>query len=52
MSLKKNAEDAVKVGLLTMTPGALSGIYDLRLLNSALRASGKGSVGAGGLGLQ
>lgn len=51
LSLKKNAEDAVQVGLLTMTPGALNGIYDLRLLNTVLAASNAHAVSAQGLGL-
>lgn len=51
LSLKKNAEDAVQVGLLTMTPGALNGIYDLRLLNTVLAVSNAHAVSAQGLGL-
>lgn len=51
LSLKKNAEDAVQVGLLTMTPGGLNGIYDLRLLNTVLGAAHARGVSAQGLGL-
>jgi NitT/TauT family transport system substrate-binding protein len=52
-SLSKSADDAVEVGLLT-TLGArgLSGIYDLRILNSLLVAGKKKRVSAGGLGQQ
>jgi len=52
-SLSKSADDAVEVGLLT-TLGArgLSGIYDLRILNSILKAGKKKRVTSGGLGLQ
>ena len=51
-TLARNAQDAVDVGLLTLKPGGLSGIYDLRLLNSVLKSAGKPAVSAGGLGLQ
>ena len=49
-TLKKSADDAVSAGLLTLAPNALSGIYDLRLLNSVLRAAKARPVSAGGLG--
>lgn len=51
-TLKKSADDAVTAGLLTLNPGALNSIYDLRLLNSVLKAAKAKSVTAGGLGLQ
>ena len=49
-TLKKSADDAVSAGLLTLAPNALSGIYDLRLLNSVLRVAKARPVSAGGLG--
>lgn len=51
-TLKKSAEDAVNAGLLNLKPGALNGIYDLRLLNSLLKQSKQRPVTAGGLGQQ
>lgn len=51
-TLKKSADDAVTAGLLNLKSGALNGIYDLRLLNSVLKAAKAKSVSAGGLGLQ
>ena len=52
LTLKKSAEDAVTAGLLQLKPNALSGIYDLRLLNSVLKASKARTLTAAGLGLQ
>ncbi|MFZ4496959.1 MAG: ABC transporter substrate-binding protein [Candidatus Nanopelagicales bacterium] len=52
LTLKQGADDAVSVGLLTLGPKGVSGIYDLRLLNSVLKASKARTVTAGGLGLQ
>jgi NitT/TauT family transport system substrate-binding protein len=52
LTLKKSAEDAVTAGLLTLRPGALNGIYDLRLLNSVLKASKAKTLSAQGLGVQ
>ncbi len=52
LTLKKSADDAVTAGVLTLNPGALNGIYDLRLLNSTLKAAKARTVSAGGLGLQ
>jgi len=52
LTLKKSADDAVVAGVLNLNPGALNGIYDLRLLNSTLKASKARTVTAGGLGLQ
>jgi len=52
LTLKKSADDAVTAGVLTLTPGALNGLYDLRLLNSVLKAAKARTVTAGGLGLQ
>ena len=52
LTLKRGADDAVSVGLLTLGPKGVSGIYDLRLLNSVLKASKARTVTAGGLGLQ
>ena len=50
LTLKKGAADAVKAGLL---PAAdLSGIYDLRLLNSLLTTADARTVTSGGLGQQ
>jgi NitT/TauT family transport system substrate-binding protein len=51
-TLKKSADDAVYAGLLTLPPTGLNGIYDLRLLNTTLRAAKARPVSAGGLGLQ
>ena len=51
-TLKKSADDAVNSGLLSLKPGALNGIYDLRLLNSLLKVSKAKQLSAGGLGLQ
>ena len=51
-TLKKSADDAVNAGLLTLKPGALNGIYDLRLLNSVLKAAKAKQLSAGGLGQQ
>ena len=51
-TLQKSANDAVNAGLLTLNPGALNGIYDLRLLNSTLAQAKARSVSAGGLGQQ
>ena len=44
--------DAVTAGLLRLGPNKLAGIYDLRLLNQALRVSGTAPVSADGLGAQ
>jgi NitT/TauT family transport system substrate-binding protein len=52
LTLKKSADDAVKAGLLTLGPTKLSGIYDLRLLNSVLNAAHARVVTASGLGWQ
>lgn len=52
LTLKKSADDAVTAGLLRLQPNALKNIYDLRLLNSVLRASAARTVTAGGLGQQ
>jgi NitT/TauT family transport system substrate-binding protein len=52
LTLKKDAADAVSVGLLQLPPGGLTGIYDVRLLNSVLKAAGNRGVTSGGLGLQ
>ena len=51
-TLTKSADDAVTAGVLTLNPGALNGIYDLRLLNSTLAQAKARLVTAGGLGLQ
>lgn len=52
-SLRESADDAVDVGLLTtLGSRGLSGIYDLRILNSLLIAGKRKSVSSGGLGLQ
>jgi NitT/TauT family transport system substrate-binding protein len=51
-TLKKSADDAVTAGLLQLAPGGLNGIYDLRLLNTTLRAGKARPVSAGGLGSQ
>jgi hypothetical protein len=42
----------VAAGLLQLKPNGLTGIYDLRLLNSVLRASKARTVTAAGLGQQ
>ena len=52
LTLKQGADDAVSVGLLSLGSKGLSGIYDLRLLNSVLKASKARTVTAGGLGQQ
>lgn len=52
-SLSKSADDAVQIGLLTtLGSRGLSGIYDLRLLNSLLTFKKAKKVSAQGLGLQ
>lgn len=51
-TLAKSADDAAAVGLLQLGPNKLQGIYDLRLLNSVLKASNARTVSAGGLGRQ
>jgi NitT/TauT family transport system substrate-binding protein len=52
-SLRKSADDAVEVGLLTnLGSSGLSGIYDLRILNSLLKSKKQKNVSAGGLGQQ
>lgn len=52
LTLKKSADDAVVAGLLQLKPNALNGIYDLRLLNSVLKASKAKTVTSAGLGQQ
>jgi NitT/TauT family transport system substrate-binding protein len=52
LTLKKSADDAVSAGLLKLNPTSLTGIYDLRLLNSVLKASKARTVTAAGLGAQ
>lgn len=52
LTLKKSADDAVAAGLLQLKPNGLNGIYDLRLLNSVLKASKARTVSASGLGQQ
>jgi NitT/TauT family transport system substrate-binding protein len=52
LTLKESADDAVSVGLLSLGPNKLNGIYDLRLLNQVLQAAGERPVSSGGLGLQ
>ena len=52
LTLKQGADDAISVGLLSLGSKGLSGIYDLRLLNSVLKASKARTVTAGGLGQQ
>ena len=52
LTLKQGADDAVSIGLLSLGSKGLSGIYDLRLLNSVLAASKARTVTAGGLGQQ
>jgi NitT/TauT family transport system substrate-binding protein len=52
LTLKKSADDAVSAGLLKLNPTSLNGIYDLRLLNSVLKASKARTVTAAGLGAQ
>jgi NitT/TauT family transport system substrate-binding protein len=50
-SLSKSADDAVEVGLLTnLGSRGLSGIYDLRIVNSLLREAKRKPVSNGGLG--
>ena len=39
LTLTKSADDAVNAGLLTLGQNKLAGIYDLRLLNSVLKAA-------------
>jgi len=52
-SLRKSADDAVDVGLLTnLGSRGLSGIYDLRILNSLLKTKKAKVVSSGGLGQQ
>ena len=52
-SLRKSADDAVDVGLLTnLGSRGLSGIYDLRILNSLLTSKKAKKVSSGGLGQQ
>ena len=50
LTLKKSADDAVNAGLLTLGPNKLAGIYDLRLLNSVLKAAAARPVTAAALG--
>jgi NitT/TauT family transport system substrate-binding protein len=50
LTLKKNADDAVSVGLLPAGSNDIKGIYDLRLLNQLLDAARKRPVDAQGLG--
>lgn len=50
-TLKKNADDAVRVGLLAAGANNITGIYDLRLLNSLLSANGDRPIDAAGLGV-
>ena len=52
LTLKQGADDAVSIGLLSLGSKGLSGIYDLRLLNSVLAASKARTVTASGLGQQ
>jgi NitT/TauT family transport system substrate-binding protein len=52
LTLQRSAEDAVSAGLLTLGPGKLNGIYDLRLLNSVIQAAHGRVITAAGLGLQ
>ncbi len=52
LTLKQSADDAVSVGLLTLGPNKLNGIYDVRLLNSTLTAAHAHPVTTAGLGLQ
>ncbi len=52
LTLKKSADDAVSVGLLTLGPNKLTGIYDLRLLNQVLKAADAAPVSTAGLGPQ
>ena len=52
LTLKQGADDAVRVGLLALGSKGLSGIYDLRLLNSVLAATKARTVTASGLGQQ
>ncbi len=48
-TLKESAEHAVKAGTAKSVPD-LTGIYDLKLLNNVLKAAGKPTVSADGLG--
>lgn len=51
-SLEKSADDAVDAGVLTnLGSRGINGIYDLRILNSILKASKQKPVSANGLGL-
>lgn len=52
LTLVKSANDAVTAGLQKLQPNALKGIYDLRLLNSILKASKARPVSAVGFGQQ
>lgn len=52
LTLKKNAADAVDVGLLSLGPTGISRICDLRLLNSVLRVAKDRTVTSAGLGQQ
>jgi NitT/TauT family transport system substrate-binding protein len=52
LTLAKSADDAVNAGLLTLGANKLSGIYDLRLLNSVLKAANAKVLSASGLGRQ
>jgi NitT/TauT family transport system substrate-binding protein len=52
LTLAKSADDAVNAGLLTLGANKLSGIYDLRLLNSVLKAANAKVLSANGLGRQ
>ena len=45
----EQGDHAVKAGLLKEAP-KLDGIFDLRILNSVLKAEGKPTVSAAGLG--
>ena len=51
-TLQTSANDAVTAGLLRLPPSGITGIYDLRLLNSTLAASKQRLVSANGLGQQ
>jgi NitT/TauT family transport system substrate-binding protein len=52
LTLAKSADDAVNAGLLKLGQNKLAGIYDLRLLNSVLKAAAARPVTAAGLGRQ
>ena len=52
LTLAKSADDAVNAGLLKLGQNKLAGIYDLRLLNSVLKAAAARPVTASGLGRQ